>query len=247
MSFSPVFKSEVGKLQIWTSSVKPAVKRESTIASVISDTPQVRSASENYGSASSNSGMSLVSGFWTESKAGSVTMSFTDSGGNILMPEPEPPLLILFLHDEEKETLSFLSVTLNRSMRNKSKTCHCHSTDSGRKAVIESSKMKARRYNFGKVSNSNIAAVGAFQRPSKTSTDKSDKNDALSKKGPGEKIKNLIRLEITFANNLERETFEKEIENVIDVHVRRMEGYNKQQFQIASRHVASASYNVVAG
>lgn len=153
------------------------------------------------------------------------------------MPEPEPPILVLFLHDKEGNALSFVSVVLKNSIKNKHKSCQCYSTGSGTKFVIESSKLKAWQYDFGDVINSNLAAVGAFQRPDEAMSNKSDKHSASLKRRPGEKIKNLIRLELTFLDRSERDKFERAINQVIEVYVGQMAEYCNQHFQIASKHV----------
>ena len=199
-------------------------------------------SSERHSTANSTSGTSMVSGTHSKSKSGSVVMSFTDSSGITLMPEPEPPLLVLFLHDKERSALSFLSITLNDSIRTKCKSCKDRPTNVGTKAIIESGaseRLKVRRYDFGNVMNSNLAAVGAFQRHSKAN------NNTSSKKGPGEKIKNMIRLEISFPTESERERFETAIDRVIHMQRGQLEEYNRQHAEIASKHIATSSWNVV--
>lgn len=237
---SCISRTEVGKLQIWTRRFKPTGRRESTRTSVLSDTPSIQVSSERHGTASSISGTSMNSGIHSKSKPGSVAMSFTDNSGITLMPEPEPPLLVLFLHDTERSSLSFLSVMLNDRIITKCKTCKDRPTKLGTKAVIESStgRLKVRRYDFGNVMNSNLAAVGAFQRHGK------DNNSTSSKKGPGEKIKNMIRLEISFPTESERERFETAIDRVIHMQRGQLDEYNRQRAEIASKHVAAASWNV---
>ena len=227
----------MGKLQIWTRRFKPTGRRESTITSVISD----QTSSERNGTASSISGTSMTSGVHSKSKQGSVAISFTDSNGITLMPEPESPLLVLFLYDTERSSLSFLSIVLNGSIITKCKTCKDRPTKIGTKAVIESSsgRLKVRRYDFGNVMNSNLATVGAFQRHYRAN------NSTSSKKDPGEKIKNMIRLEISFPTESEREKFETAIDRVIHMQLGQLEEYNRQRAEISSKHVAAASWNVV--
>lgn len=230
----------MGKLQIWTRRFKPNGRRDSTRTSVISDTPSTQVSSEGHGRAGSTSVTSMNSGVHSKSQQESVAMSFTDNSGITLMPEPEPPLLVLFLHDTEKSSLSFMTVMLNDSIITKCTTCKNRPTKLGTKAIIESStgRLKVRRYDFGNVMNSNLAAVGAFQRHGK------DNNSTSSKKGPGEKIKNMIRLEISFPTESERNRFETAIDSVIHMHREQLDEYNRQRAEIASKHVAAASWNV---